>query len=136
MSKSTKRRRNVLLQTWVTPAEAIIVRGKAAATSTSVSEFLRLTGSGYRLPRTKIDREIATRLLAAMQDAKGGWGQCWGNINQIAKETNMGRPTRWASLESEVHELRDRVDRDFQEFRTLLLQACGEERKRKSTDKS
>ena len=135
MSDSTKRRRSVLLQCWTTPAEAVIVQHKAAATSTSVSEILRAGGIGYRVPKAKIDREIAHQLLAAMQDAKGGWGQFWSNVKQIAKEVNMGRTPRLASLESEVQELKDRVERDFSEFRTLLMQALGEERKRKPRDK-
>lgn len=131
MSKSTKRRRSVLLQSWLTPAEAVVIQHKAAATGVTVSELLRSTAMGYRLSKTQVDREAAHKLLAGMQDAKSGWGQCWSNINQIAKETNMGRTPRLASLELEVSELRDRVERDFSEFRTLLMQALGEERKSK-----
>jgi hypothetical protein len=131
MSSSTKRRRSVLLQSWVTPAEAVVVQHKAAATGVTVSELLRSTSMGYRLSKTKIDHEAAHQLMAAMQDAKGGWGQCWSNINQVAKEKNMGRTPRLASLELELNELKERVERDFSEFRTLLMQAVGEERKSK-----
>lgn len=129
MSNSTKRVRSRLRQTWLTPAEDATAEAMQKAAEVSMSELLRSALLRYKLPRGKIDRDIANQLLAAMQNAKGGWGQCWSNINQIAKEVNMGRTPRLASLEREVEELRDRVDRDFLEFRTLLMQAMGEERK-------
>ena len=135
MSKSTKRRRNVLLQGWLTPKEALIVQHKAAATGVSISELLRSAVLGYRLPRSKMDREIANQVMAAVQKARGEWKKIGSNINQIAKEVNMGRTPRLGSFESEWHELNDRVDRDFSEFRTLLMRASGDERNRKPPGK-
>jgi Bacterial mobilisation protein (MobC) len=64
---------------------------------------------------------------------RGEWNKIGSNINQIAKEVNMARTPRLGSFESEWHELTDRVERDFSEFRTLLMQALGEERGRKPT---
>ena len=134
MSSSTKRRRSVLLQSWVTPAEAVVVQHKAAATGVSPSASLRSTSMGYRLSKTKIDHEAQPSAYCRSTERekkkkKGGWGQCWSNVNQVAKEKNMGRIPRLASLELEMNELKERVERDFSEFRTLLMQAVGEERK-------
>lgn len=47
----------------------------------------------------------------------------------------MARTPRLGSFESEWTELNDRVERDFSEFRTLLMQAMGEERNRGPRDK-
>ena len=135
MSKSTKRRRNVLLQSWLTPEEAEKVQRKAAATAVSVSELLRAAVLGYRLPRSKMNHEIANQILTQMQGMRGEWKKIGSNINQITKEVNMARTPRLGSFESEWHELADRVDRDFSEFRTLLMQAMGEERNRPPRDK-
>jgi len=134
MSKSTKRRRNVLLQSWLTSEEALKVQRKAAATAVSVSELLRSAVLGYRLPRSKMNHEIANQILTQLQGMRGEWNKIGSNINQIAKEVNMARAPRMGSFESEWHELCDRVDRDFSEFRTLLMQAMGEERGRKKSD--
>lgn len=135
MSKSTKRRRNVLLQSWLTAEEALIVQRKADATAVSVSELLRAAVLGYRLPRSKMNHEIANQILTQLQGMRGEWNKIGSNINQIAKEVNMARSPRLGSFESEWHELADRVDRDFSEFRTLLMQAMGEERNRRPRDK-
>ena len=64
MSKSTKRRRNVLLQSWLTPEEAEQVQRKAAATAVSVSELLRAAVLGYRLPFSRSIRIIFHSSLA------------------------------------------------------------------------
>ena len=134
MSKSTKRRRNVL-QSWLTPEEAEQVQRKAAATAVSVSELLRAAVLGYRLPRSKMNHEIANQILTQLQGMRGEWKKIGSNINQITKEVNMARTPRLGSFESEWHELADRVDRDFSEFRTLLMKAMGEERNRPPRDK-
>lgn len=133
MSRSLKRNRSVLLQSWVTPDEAALIRGKAAHHG-SVSALLRNTALGYRAPRSKGNLEIASQLLGAIQAAKGEWNKIGSNINQIAKEVNIGRAPRMGSLESEWLELSDRVDRDLLEFRTLLMKALGQERNRPQTD--
>ena len=135
MSKSTKRRRNVLLQSWLTPEEAEKVQRKAAATAVSVSELLRAAVLGYRLSRSKMNHEIANQILTQLQGMRGEWNKIGSNINQITKEVNMARTPRLGSFESEWHELKDRVERDFSEFRTLLMQAMGEERNRRPRDK-
>ena len=134
MSKSTKRRRNVLLQSWLTPEEALKVQRKAATAAVSVSELLRSAVLGFRLPRSRMNHEIANQILTQLQGMRGEWNKIGSNINQITKEVNMARTPRLGSFESEWNELKDRVERDFSEFRTLLMQAMGEERGRKKPD--
>jgi hypothetical protein len=131
MSKSTRRVRGKLRQTWLTEAEDATALSSAKAAGITFSELMRVALFRYRLPPLKIDREIAIKLLTEMQSARGAWNRIGNNINQFAKEVNMGRPGRLGSFEAEWRELQDRVDRDFSEFRRLLMQALGEERKRK-----
>jgi hypothetical protein len=131
VSKSTKRVRSKLRQTWLTAAEDASAKSTAKAAGVTFSELIRVALFRYRLPPLKIDREIANQLLTEMQAARGAWNKIGNNINQIVKEVNMARTPRLASFESEWLELKDRVDRDFSEFRSLLMQAMGEERKRK-----
>jgi len=131
MSNSTKRIRSKLRQTWLTPAEDAAAEAMQKAAGVSMSELLRNALLRYKLPRGKIDREVADKLLAAMQKSHGEWNKIGSNVNQIAKEVNMGRTPRLSSLESEWLELNDQVQRDFLEFRTLLMQAMGEEPNRR-----
>ena len=43
MSKSTKRQRSILRQTWLTPEEDAIVQRKMAAAGVTMSELMRLS---------------------------------------------------------------------------------------------
>jgi len=120
MSRSTKRRRNVLLQSWLTPVEAQTVRRKAADAGVSVSEFMRSALFRYKpRPRTNTD---------ALSKLGGEMGKIGSNLNQIAHHLNAGRPG-------------DRVEgalndalRELLEWRGVVMQALGGERKRKIKD--
>jgi hypothetical protein len=123
MSKSKKRRRNVLLQSWLTPDEATTVRRKADAAGVSVSEFMRSAVFRYRLPPTKAETHALSKL-------SGEIGNIGSNINQIAYHLNAGRPG------DRIEGALDAALRELLEWRTPLMQALGHERKRKGTDKS
>jgi hypothetical protein len=118
MSKSRKRRRTALLQSWLSPDEAAAIRRKAKEAGIPVSELLRAATLRYRLPPRKVDREL-------MADALYELGKIGGNINQIAYHLNAGRPgdSIEGSLEAAVNELL--------EWRTMLMQALGQERNKK-----
>ena len=121
MSKSTKRQRSVLRQTWLTPDEDAIIRHKAAATGVTFSDLARIALLGYKPPLTKYDREALIKVAGAL-------GKVGSNLNQIAKHMNAGRPG-------------DRVEgvlgdalRELLEWRTMVMQALGYERHRKDDD--
>ena len=118
MSKSRKRRRSVLRQTWLTPDEDAIIRRKAAATGVTLSELQRIALFGYKPPPTKTDREALVKLSAAL-------GKVGSNLNQIAKHLNAGRPG------DRVEGVLDDALRELFEWRTMVMQALGYERHRK-----
>lgn len=118
MSKSTKRRRNVLLQSWLTQAEAVTVRRKADAAGVSVSEFMRTAVFRYRLPPTKANTHALSKLCAEI-------GKIGSNLNQIAYHLNAGRPG------DRIEGTLDDALRELLEWRTAVMQALGHERKRK-----
>ena len=121
MSKSRKRRRSVLRQTWLTPDEDTIIRRKAAATGVTLSELQRIALFGYKPPPTKTDREALVKLSAAL-------GKVGSNLNQIAKHLNAGRPG------DRVEGVLGDAIRELFEWRTMLMQAIGEERYHKIKD--
>jgi hypothetical protein len=121
MSKSTKRRRSVLRQTWLTPDEDAIIQTKAVAAGVTLSELQRMALFRYKPPPTKIDREALSQLSRAL-------GKIGGNLNQIAKELNMGRPGE------RVEGRLDDALRELFEWRTMVMQALGRERNRKPKD--
>lgn len=116
MSKSTKRRRNVLLQSWLTQAEAVTVRRKATAAGVSVSEFMRSAVFRYRLPPTKANTHALAKLSAEI-------GKIGSNLNQIAYHLNAGRPG------DRIEGALDDALRELLEWRTAVMQALGHERK-------
>ena len=116
MSKSTKRRRNVLLQSWLTQAEAVTVRRKADAAGVSVSEFMRSAVFRYRLPPTKANTHALGKLSAEI-------GKIGSNLNQIAYHLNAGRPG------DRIEGALDDALRELLEWRTAVMQALGHERK-------
>jgi hypothetical protein len=120
MSRSTKRRRNVLLQSWLTPVEAQTVRRKAADAGVSVSEFMRSALFRYK-PRPKTNTDALSKLGAEM-------GKIGSNINQYAKSRNMGRASDNLDLAMEA------ALRELLEWRGVVMQALGGERKRKIKD--
>jgi C4-dicarboxylate-specific signal transduction histidine kinase len=118
MSRSTKRRRNVLLQSWLTPVEAQTVRRKAADSGVSVSEFMRSALFRYKPRPTRANTQELSKLGAEM-------GKIGSNINQYAKSRNMGRASDNLDLAMEG------ALRELLEWRTAVMQALGAERKRK-----
>jgi hypothetical protein len=122
MSRSTKRKRSVLRQTWLTPDEDAIIRRKAADAGVTLSELQRIALFRYKPPPTKTDREALAKLSAAL-------GKIGSNLNQIAKELNMGRPGE------RVEGRLDDALRELYEWRTMVMQALGYERDRKPRDR-
>jgi hypothetical protein len=118
MSKSTKRVRNILRQTWLTPEEDATVQRKMAAAGVTMSELIRLALFGYKPPRRQDETAALSRLSREI-------GKIGSNINQIAYHLNAGRPgdTIEGSLDAALRELL--------EWRTAVMHALGEERKRK-----
>ena len=109
MSRSTKRRRNVLLQSWLTPVEAQTVRRKAADAGVSVSEFMRSALFRYK-PRPRTNTEALSKLGGEM-------GKIGSNLNQIAYQLNrQGMP---------VPEAVDTALRNYVEIQEAILQALG-----------
>ena len=62
MSKSIKRVRNVLRQTWLTPEEDAIVQRKMASAGVTISELIRLALFGYKPPRRQDETAALSRL--------------------------------------------------------------------------
>jgi hypothetical protein len=121
MSKSTKRRRSVLRQTWLTPDEDALIRRKAAVTGVTLSELQRIALFGYKPPPTRTDREALVKLSA-------GLGRVGSSLNQIAKHLNAGRPG------DRVEGVLGEALRELLEWRTMVMQALGYERHRKDDD--
>jgi hypothetical protein len=108
MSKSTKRRRGVLRQAWLTADEAAKIDALAKPYR-SFAEFLRSLTD--RRPRaTKYDTEALAHLSYQI-------GKVGGNVNQLAKRANEGRYNADAI---------DDAMRDISEMRSAVLEALGE----------
>jgi hypothetical protein len=122
MSKSTKRQRSILRQTWLTPAEDAIVQRKMKAAGVTMSELIRLSLFGYKPPRRQDETEALSRL-------SGEIGKIGGNINQIAYHLNAGRPG------DRVEGRLDEALRELLEWRTAVMHALGAERNRKPKDR-
>jgi hypothetical protein len=118
MSKSAKRQRSILRQTWLTPEEDAIVKRKMTAAGVTMSELIRLSLFGYKPPRRQDETEALSRLSREI-------GKIGGNINQIAYHLNAGRPG------DRVEGRLDETLRELLEWRTAVMQALGAERKRK-----
>jgi len=115
MSDSTKRKRSVLMQAWLTPEEAEAVYAKAEAAGMNASEVLRTAVFGYRPPPHSADRETAAKILADL-------GKMGSNLNQIAFHLNAGRPGDL--IDARLVEALD----EMLEWRTALMQFLGFER--------
>lgn len=116
-SGSEKRQRSTMLTVRLTPQEAAIVRQKAQTHGQSVGALLRASLLHVRLHPSRIDQQAVARIL-------GELGKIGSNINQIAKEVNMGRRLREDSFELAL--------RDLSELRLACLQALGKEPRRGS----
>src|SRR6266849_8968587 len=112
MSKSTKRQRSILRQTWLTPAEDAIVERKRIAAGVTRSELIRIALLGYKPPRRQDETEALARLLAA-------FGKMGSNINQIAYRYNISDSLPGGNIEGAL----EAALRELPEWRTAVMQA-------------
>jgi hypothetical protein len=117
-SGSEKRQRTRILTVRLTPQEVATVRQKAEAHGQSVGALLRANLLHVRLRPSRIDQQVAARLL-------GQLGKIGSNINQLAKHANAGRYQE-SSIELAL--------RDLGELRIVCLQALGQEPHRGAGD--
>jgi Bacterial mobilisation protein (MobC) len=117
--RSEKRKRTILRPARFTPEEAARFDAKAAPYG-GASAFIRYLALDHPLPRSKVELQMLSKVLAEM-------GKIGSNINQIAHRYNMaeGRPSGniEGALETALNELL--------EWRMALMQALGYERNRK-----
>jgi len=117
--RSEKRQRTVIRPARFTPEEAARFDAKAAPYG-GASAFIRYLALEHPLPRSKVELQMLSKVLAEM-------GKIGSNINQIAHRYNMaeGRPSGniEGALETALNELL--------EWRMALMQALGYERNRK-----
>jgi hypothetical protein len=118
MSKSPKRRRSVLRQTWLTPEEDALIEKQRIAAGVSRSEYIRIALFRYRPPATKIQTHALSHL-------SGEIGKIGSNINQIAYHLNAGRPG------DRIEGLLEDSLRALHEWQGALMQALGHQRNRK-----
>jgi hypothetical protein len=120
VSKSTKRKRTVLLQSWLTPEEAATVRAMASDAGVEVSVLLRTAVLGYRLPRSRTQTEALVRL-------SGQLGNLTSNVNQIAYLWNvLQNPPSPGLVDATEAALREIL-----EWRGPVMRGLGAERDRK-----
>jgi hypothetical protein len=117
--RSEKRKRTILRPARFTPEEAARFDAKAAPYG-GASAFIRYLALDHPLPRSKVELQMLSKVLAEM-------GKIGSNINQIAHRYNMaeGRPSGniEGALETALNELL--------EWRMALMQSLGYERNRK-----
>jgi len=117
--RSEKRKRTILRPARFTPEEAARFDAKAAPYG-GASAFIRYLALDHPLPRSKVELQMLSKVLAEM-------GKIGSNINQIAHRYNMaeGRPSGniEGALEAALNELL--------EWRMALMQSLGFERDRK-----
>ena len=117
--RSEKRQRTILRPARFTPEEAARFDAKAAPYG-GASAFIRYIALEKTLPRSKVEVQLLSQVLAEM-------GKIGSNINQIAHRYNIseGRPSGniEGALETALNELL--------EWRMALMQAIGAERNRK-----
>lgn len=130
MSRSQKRQRQEILRARVTRDEKRSIIEKAKAVG-GISALIRTAVLGYLPPRSKIDREAHVKSLTALQDLTTAVNRVGTNLNQIAKEVNMGRDPRLGSLMAEWAEFKNLFERDQLELRLLHMRGLGAEADRK-----
>jgi hypothetical protein len=102
--------RDGLVRIRVTMKELQALRETATARRVTLSELMRRSALGIRLPQTKFscrDIDLLMRLLAEL-------GRIGGNLNQVTRQINRGRlpaskvlPTLYADLEALRFEIRE-----------------------------
>jgi hypothetical protein len=117
--RSEKRQRTVLRPARFTPEEAARFDAKAKPYG-GASAFIRYIALDHSLPRSKVELQMLSKVLAEI-------GKIGSNINQIAHRYNIteGLPSGniEGALEAALNELL--------EWRMALMQALGYERNRK-----
>ena len=117
--RSEKRKRTILRPARFTPEEAARFDAKAAPYG-GASAFIRYLALDHPLPRSKVELQMLSKVLAEM-------GKIGSNINQIAHRYNIteGRPSGniEGALETALNEML--------EWRMALMQSLGYERNRK-----
>ena len=115
--RSENRRRTVLRPARFTPEEAARFDAKAKPYG-GASAFIRYIALEKPLPRSKVEVQLLSRVLAEL-------GKIGSNINQIAYHLNAGRPgdVKEGIIEESLRELL--------EWRMALMQSLGLERPRK-----
>lgn len=117
--RGTEKRKRTSVLTWrVSEDERKAVNRLLESTGLSLSALVRnallQTPPPRASRRVTVDHEAVARVLAAL-------GKIGSNINQLAKQANMGRP------ELNIEELKMAL-RDLAELRLACLQALGYER--------
>lgn len=117
---SEKRMRTVLRPARFTPEEAAVFDAKAKPYG-GASPYIRHIALNIPLPRSKVEVQLLTKVLAEL-------GKIGSNINQIAHRYNMseGRP------EGPVEGALQAALNELVEWRSALMQATGAERRRKT----
>jgi len=133
--RSEQRRRTIPLAGRFTPEEAAEVRAKAEAWGAAVSAFIRHATIDASLPRHKVDKEAAARVLTALGDIRAELGKSGSNLNQIAYHLNAGRPgdIMEGSLAAAIAEHGQAI-RTLEELRLVCMQVLGFERNRKTPE--
>jgi hypothetical protein len=136
---SNKRQRRKVLSARFNDNEAAAVKALADKRGQSVGTLLRSTLLGIPAParsvrKPGVEMRAVSQMLAAAASLTGAVNRIGTNINQIAKEDNMGRDLRLNSLIEEWREFKEMFDRDQNEYRTVLMRAAGLEPNRKITD--
>jgi len=116
-SGSEKRQRGLRLTVRFSQQEAAAIRQIAERNGQSVGALLRATLLKIPPPARSVRKPTVE--VQAVARLLGELGKIGSNINQIAKEVNIGRRLREDSLEMAL--------RDLAELRLACLQALGRE---------
>ena len=105
----------------------------------SVGTLLRSTLLGIPAParsvrKPGVEMRAVSQMLAAAASLTGAVNRIGTNINQIAKEDNMGRDLRLNSLIQEWREFKEMFDRGKSDSATILMRAAGLEPNRRIED--
>ena len=123
-SGSNNRKLNRILAARFSDHEVQAIRRMAERHGQSVATLLRTTLLNIPAPARSVRRPTVE--VQAVARLLGELGKIGSNINQIAKEVNIGRRLREDSLEMAL--------RDLGELRLACLQALGKEPRRGPKD--
>lgn len=118
--RSEKRRRTVLRVARFTPEEAAMFDAKAKPYG-GASAFIRYIALDHPLPRSKVEVQLLSKVLAEI-------GKIGSNVNQIAHRYNL-TPDRLP--EGSIEGALKAAIEELLEWRMALMQSLGYERNRK-----